>query len=223
MSPEHLSISELEAACPDAPALSLTINVRQAWAAADPPRPLTLCTSFNAISPGDVSIRVLLKCRNVQGKYLLGDPITGVHMRYKEPESDDWKTERPFATIPPGEGFTVTKTISRKRLLKALGFRPPGNENPKPGEQYDLFFVPGRNEPFTHWWNWGDLEGDLKDRKLVDIVDPRLNGIKNAPLPEPPILLPFKSWEHDEDEEGRFIVRLLAHYDTTPVVVKFVE
>ncbi|OIW31473.1 hypothetical protein CONLIGDRAFT_667392 [Coniochaeta ligniaria NRRL 30616] len=221
-SPGHISIAELEAAGPDAPALSLAINVRQAWAAADPPRPLTLSTPYNVIGPGEASIRVIMKCRHVPGKNLLGDPLTGVHMRYREPTSDDWKTEMPFATIPPGEGLTVTETVSGARILKAHGFRPPGNDKPRPGEEYDLHFAPGRNEPFTDWWNWGDLEGDLKHRKLVDVVDPRLNGIQNAPPPEPPALLPFKSWEDNEDEEGRRRIRLLAHYDTTPVVVEFV-
>jgi len=222
VSPTVVSISQMEAAGPDSPAFDLTINVKQTWAAANPPRPLTLLTAYNILGRGDQSIRVTMNCRDVSGKSLLGDPLFGGHMRYAEPKSDDWKTEYSFATIPPDDGLTVIRTITRERILKAWGVRPPGNEKPKPGEEYELYFAPGRREPFTLWWNWGDLDGDLKDRKLVDMVDPRLNGIENAPPPEPPIMLPFKSWEDTEDEEGRIIVRLLAHYDTTPVVVKFV-
>jgi hypothetical protein len=223
VSPDHLSISKLAASGPDSPAFELTVNVKQAWAVGDCPQPLTICTAYNVLGRDDPSIHVTMSCRNIKGKALLGDPLSGGHMRYAEPTSDDWKTELPFATIPPGEGLTVTKTITCGRLLKAWGFRAQGNEKPKAGEECELYFTPSRREPLTLWWNWGDLEGDLKDRKLVDMVDPRLNGIENASPPEPPVLLPFKSWEDTEDQQGRMIVRLLAHYDTTPVVVKFVE
>ena len=52
-----------------------------------------------------------------------------------------------------------------------------------------------------------------------------MNSIENAPPPESPILLPFKSWNWDDDfdSKGRELVRLVLHYDKTPVVMRFVE
>lgn len=155
-------------------------------------------------------------------KYLLGDSLPGVHMRYAEPKSDDWKTELPFVTVPSGtQGLTVTKTISWGRLLQQRGKAPAVDKKPQPGDEYELFFCPGRRGSFTDWWNWGDLDGDLKDRKLVSLVNPKLNGVKDPALPLPPILLPFDAWGEDFDDDGNELVRLLIILDTTPVLVRF--
>jgi hypothetical protein len=221
-SPDPISISALKAADPDSPSLTLTINAKQSWGAS-PPRPLTLCTSSTILGLGDPGIHVYMRCRGKE-KSMLGDPLSGINMHYAEPKSDDWKTELNFATVPPGdEGLTVTRTVSCRALLKARG----KDKGPEPGEEYDLRLSRGRRTALTIWWNWGDLEHDLKERKLVDLVDPRLNSSEQhpprAPSPPPPILLPFGSWDDDADDEGRSMVWLFVHLDTTPVLVKFVE
>ncbi len=157
-------------------------------------------------------------------KYLLGDPLPGVHLKYSGPQSDDWKSELPFVTVPPGEGgVTVTKAISWGRLLEIRGKTPSPERQPQPEDEYELYFAPGARGIFTDWWNWGDLDTDLKDRKLVDLVNPELNGVKDPPLPSPPILLPFESWGEVEDDDGNSFVRLLVLLDTTPISVKFVD
>lgn len=157
-------------------------------------------------------------------KYQLGDSLPGVNMRCAEPESDDWKTELPFVTVPPGaEGLAVTRTISWERLLQHRGKTPPLDKQPQPEDEYELYFASGRRETFIDWWNWGNLDGDLKDRKLVNLVNPKLNGVKDPALPPPPTLLPFDAWGEECDDSGNDFVRLLIILDTTPVLVKFVD
>lgn len=201
----------------------MTINVKQLS-----PRqynsPLTICTAHTILGQGEPSIRLQMRTKDGPEKYLLGDALPGVHMRYPEPESDDWKTELPFATVPPGdEGLTVTKAITWKQLLQHRGKPPQPDKQPQPGDEYSLHFARGRRETFIDWWNWGDLEGDLKDRKLVNLVDPKLNGVEDPQPPPPPTLLPFEAWGEECDESGNDFVRLLNILDTAPLVVKFVS
>jgi hypothetical protein len=222
VTPSEISLSEADGADPKRPAVTLTINVRQATPNGDP-RPLTICTAHTILGDGDPSIRISMRARGAD-KYLLGDPLFGVHMRYAIPSSDDWKTELPFVTIPPGsEGLTVTKTITWEHFLQARGKAVSEERRPRPGDEYELVLCKGRRETFTEWWNWGDLQTDLKDRRLVNLVNPKLNGVEHADPPPEPILLPYAAWEEECDDEGNDFVRLLVHLDTTPVVVRFIE
>jgi hypothetical protein len=99
----------------------------------------------------------------------------------------------------------------------------PEKRRPRPGEEYDVFFIRGRREAFTDWWNRGDLETDLKERKLIDLYNPKVNGIADPKPPLPPDLLSYASWEDEYDLAGNQIVRLLIILDTMPVVLKFVD
>lgn len=221
--PAEIPLSEAEGTTSDEAAVTVVINVKQV-AAKDPPRPLTICTAHTVLGWGDPSIRLLMQARG-EHKYLLGDPLPGVHMRYAEPKSDDWKDELPFITIPPGdEGFTATRTISWERLFQHPSGNPVSQEQrPRAGDEYELCLTGGRKETFTDWWGWGDLEGNLKDRKLVDLVNPKLNGVEDPKPPPPHIVLPYGAWDEDYDDNGNQFVHLLIHLDTTPVILKFVE
>ncbi|KAK2592121.1 hypothetical protein QQS21_010192 [Conoideocrella luteorostrata] len=223
VTPSVISLYEASTKDPSEPALTLTINVKQLSPARDQ-HPLTICTANTILGEGDPSLRLLMRNSDRATKYLLGDSLPGINMQYAELELDDWKTELPFATVPPGaEGLTVTRAISWERLLQHRGKAPSLDKQPQPGDEYELYFAPGRLEPFTDWWNWGDLDGDLKDRKLVNLVNPSLNGVKDPALPLPPTLLPFDAWGEGSDDSGNDFVRLLIILDTTPILVKFVN
>ncbi|KAK3311939.1 hypothetical protein B0H66DRAFT_570953 [Apodospora peruviana] len=225
ITPSEISLSTASAADPNATALSVSINVRQTWSA-EPSRPLTLCTAHTILC-GRPSIRLYMTSVTDNSRFLLGDPLTGINMRYIEPISDNWKTELPFITIPPleSEGITIAREITYGDLFAKWGKPIPKETNsyPKVGEEFELRFAEGgRKESFTDWWNWGDLEGDLKEVKLIDMPNPKVNP-RGPKAPPEGSLLPFASWEDEADDEGNWMVRLQVHIDTTPVVVRFVE
>ncbi|KAK4206348.1 hypothetical protein QBC37DRAFT_435092 [Rhypophila decipiens] len=227
--PSEISLAKACASDPNATALSISINIRQTWSSStDPPRPLTICTAHTILAGSESpSIRLYMTSVDDKSRHLLGDPLAGINMNHREPLTDDWKTVLPFFTIPPSDGITVTRDISYRDLLARWGkpVPPEADSYPKPGEEFELRFasdVACRKETFTDWWNWGDLEGDLRHVKLIDMPNPKVN---TAGPTEPPegSLLPFASWDDEADDEGNWMVRLQVHMDTTPVLVRFVE
>ena len=80
--------------------------------------------------------------------------------------------------------------------------------------------------PGVRWWNWGDLEGDLKGKVLGDRTDPSLNSMdretERKKLPDN-LVLPYAAWEDFEDEEGNEFVWLEVEFDETSMGVKVVE
>ncbi|KAI9148916.1 hypothetical protein HJFPF1_10960 [Paramyrothecium foliicola] len=103
---------------------------------------------------------------------------------------DDWKTRLPFVTVPPGaEGLTMSRTITWEQLLQYLGQRLLLGKKPQPGAEYELYFSTGRRETFIDRRNWGDLGSDLKDKRLVNLVNPKLNGVEDPAPPSPPTML----------------------------------
>ncbi|KAM7185201.1 hypothetical protein V8F33_012544 [Rhypophila sp. PSN 637] len=228
--PSEISLAKASASDLNAPALSISINIRQTWSSStDPPRPLTICSAHTILAgPESPSIRLSMTSVDNKSRHLLGDRLAGINMNHREPLTDDWKTVLPFVTIPPSsDGITVTRDISYRDLFARWGkpVPPEADEYPKPGEEFELRFASEgacRKETFTDWWNWGDLEGDLRHVKLIDMPNPKVN---TAGPTEPPegSLLPFASWDDEADDEGNWMVRLQVRVDTTPVLVRFLE
>lgn len=205
--------------------MTITANVKQSWAIG-PPRPFTLYSGFS-ILVGEARNNIVLTSKSRDHR-LLGDPLGYSHyLHLVQPDADDWKIVLPFVTIPPGEdGLTVLREIKWKDLLGGHDDgRSEGNSDwrPEPGEEYNMTWSRGRYRLHTTWWNWGDLEGNLKDKRLVNMVDPRLNGVQNPGPPPPDVVLPYDSWKDRRDGDRNTYVWLQMHLDTKPLTVQFVE
>ncbi|CAJ2509138.1 Uu.00g141640.m01.CDS01 [Anthostomella pinea] len=226
VTPTKLSLSEGKAADPAAAALTFELNVQQSWSRS--PQPLTLCTSLT-----------ILTNRGRGGQYMnwQGEgptkilPHTFGNARFTRCGRRE-RQNHSYVTVPPGdEGLTFQKGISWGSLLRPYGRPLPENVEPVIGDRYDLVFAKNeRREPFTQWWNFGDLESDLKDKKLVHYMPrPDPAPVSSGEEDESPqfspdsVVLPFKAWEDYRDEDRDTFVRLAVHFDTTPVEIVFVE
>ncbi|KAI9148786.1 Anther-specific proline-rich protein APG [Paramyrothecium foliicola] len=223
VAPPIMSLNDAASKDPNTPVTNLIINVKQICPKRQK-QTITICTDHTVLSERETSSHILMESKNNPQKYLLGGPLTGVHMRYAEPDADNWKKILPFVTIPPGdEGLTVTKSISWKHLRQYRGKSLPPDKEPRPGDAYEVRFSEARRETFIGWWNWGGLEGDLKLRKLINLVDSKLNGVEDPAPPSPPILLPYGAWDGECDNAGNDSVRLLNILDITSLSVRFID
>jgi len=145
--------------------------------------------------------------------------------RFAEPDRDDWQKQLAFITIPSlasGQSYEVTRNLSRGELLMYDKRNPP--VVPLPGEEYELALDCESARAFrVDWWNWGSLEDELKGKKLIAWVDPRLNDIEDRTPPGDPYVLSYAAWDDIEDDDGNEMVWLEIEQDKTPVTVRFVE
>jgi hypothetical protein len=134
--------------------------------------------------------------------------------------ADNWRDLMGFVTIPSyasGEELLVTRTLEREDLFSKTW---AGTYNiPRPGEEFEL----GLDSDFyVEWWNWGDLEGDLKDKKFVVLPNPKYSDRDDPPPPDP-YLLPYACWDDFEDDEGREMIYLQIDQSEETKRVKFVD
>ncbi|KAI3337148.1 hypothetical protein HD806DRAFT_29219 [Xylariaceae sp. AK1471] len=86
-----------------------------------------------------------------------------VNGRLKSDSLDLKERGHRFITIPGDEStVTVTHTLNWERIFKYEGKH--AKDDLVPGEKFDI----GTRKDYlgTMWWCWGDLETDLKDKKL---------------------------------------------------------
>lgn len=148
----------------------LVLTVRIA-ASSQPHRPITICTYGTVLDqrPGSFDIMALgafspLQCTSDPKKAIsLG--LWRVNERHKSPSLDlrehDWLQ---FLTIPAEGSVQITHPLPLSRMFKFEKTLKP--EDLRPGEQYRLRMYNGYVG--TMWWCWGDLEGDLKEKKFSE-------------------------------------------------------
>ena len=127
----------------------------------------------------------------------LAHPSSAVRVHWKFPAEDDWREVMEFVTIPAensGESLRVTRILERKWLLQ-------GATKPEPGEQYRLSV---NADCFVAWWNWGSLDGALKDAKLVHVPSPAISDRKDSEL-KPNEILSYGAWEVEDDEGNEMV------------------
>ncbi|KAI9811402.1 MAG: hypothetical protein M1826_003192 [Phylliscum demangeonii] len=224
-------VVSLSAADDESP-FEITVSARITWSA-HPSRPLTLSTwrtPFNEPVDGlpytgdSIAHAVRMQSATDPGQRLatLGRPHPSYRVHFKEPDGrEDWRTQMAFMTVPSwasGQSVTVRRVLERRFLF------PPADHDadaliPRPGDAFDLLLDA---DIVVAWWNWGDLERDLKEKKFVNWPDPRLNDRHDPPPPEP-YLLPYACWEPPEDEDGNEMVYLDVEQDPAPRRIRFVE
>lgn len=210
--------------------IKVILTARQKWSTC-PDRPLTTCTQFTPLdfcmegrpwTGGWVGHYLRMRSVTEASKTLLGDPLASMRHHFTQPDRDDWQKQLGFITIPSqasGQSYEVTHYLTRSELRSRHD-----DQEPLPGEEYELVLDCEGARAFTiEWWNWGGLEDDLKGKKFINWVDPRLNGIEDRTPPGDPYVLSYAAWEDLEDDEGNDMVRLEVEQNKTPVKVRFVE
>ncbi|WEW57134.1 hypothetical protein PRK78_002594 [Emydomyces testavorans] len=208
------------------PKLSLTISARQTWSA-HPDRPLTLCTRHTPLDvavPGREWTGESMKRHFMVNKACSALTRRGAMIHhYKTPDEDDWQQKLGFITLPPaasGGSYSVTREVNFTELLGA-------DVSQKVGTIFGLELHPSglMGTPGIEWWNWGDLEGELKGKNLGYRGDPKLND-KNREEEKKTlgdIVLPFGCWEDTEDDEGNEMVWLEVEFDNQVIDVELVS
>jgi hypothetical protein len=128
----------------------------------------------------------------------------------------DWRKRMGFITIPSlasNDTFYIKRVLSRKELTS--------HDGPKAGEEFKVALS---EDTYVAWWNWGDVEDDLKDREFVCVPDPRLNGKERGEeTPQPKIwLMSYGAWDV-EDEEGREMIYLQIEHEKDEQRVRFTD
>ncbi|KAF2175778.1 hypothetical protein K469DRAFT_701474 [Zopfia rhizophila CBS 207.26] len=208
------------------PKLSLTILARQTWSAY-PDQPLTLCTRH---TPLDIPIlgrdwtggRLKQHLKISPSEKIPTESAQTHH--YKEPAEGDWQQKLGFVTIPPassGKSYSVTREIELGEV-----FETDGLVKERGVFEVKLDDMSFKKSPGIEWWNWGDLEGEFKGKKLSYRADPKLND-KNREeerkkLPDD-VVLPYGCWKNTEDDEGNQMAWLEVDFDERPLRVEIVE
>ncbi|KAI4189809.1 MAG: hypothetical protein LQ346_005057 [Caloplaca aetnensis] len=138
-----------------------------------PGRPVTICTQGTVFAPADEgggldtlalgTVGPLFSNSDAQKKISLGH-FKPHHARAERPPSADLK-ERDwlnFLTIPADGVVQVRHDLPLSRMFRYEDSLT--KDDLKAGDTYHF----GINSGYlgTTWWCWGDLEGDLKDKKL---------------------------------------------------------
>jgi hypothetical protein len=209
--------------------VTFTLSARQIWSA-NPDRALTVCTRH---TPFDVAIPERpwtgvplgrhVAHRKEDGSWQQLEYISpAMRINYQDPEEEDWQEKLGFITIP-AMSSEAAYTIDREIDLSYLS-----NEcKPKLLEggniEFKLVNEAYKNSPKMAWWNWGDLEGDLKGKKLGYRSDPVLNDKdreeERKHLPND-LALGFDNWRDTEDDEGNEMIRLEVEWDNSTVSVQ---
>ncbi|KAH8731121.1 hypothetical protein GQ44DRAFT_822694 [Phaeosphaeriaceae sp. PMI808] len=211
------------------PSITFSISARQIWSAS-PDRPLTICTRYtplNAKVPGQIlsggRLDWNIASLDDEGSWntLRCMPMT-IKDNIRAPRAKDWQQEASFVTIPAlNSGHTYN--VDRKLNLSTV----PINRRPRLvcGETVYFKLVRGYYFPILDisWWNWGDLEGDLKSKKLGHRKDPKSRGRNREEekkrLPDE-LVLGYDNWRDTEDDQGNRMVRLEVEFDETPMRVQ---
>ena len=147
--------------------LVLTVRIT---ASSRPGRPITICASDTVLDtrPPDIDIMAVgafepLQCTTDPQKTIsLGNWRPNI--RHPDPSPDmkerDWLK---WLTVPVEEGSVqITHDLPLSRMFKYESTLKP--QDIKPGESYRVRMNPGHVG--TMWWCWGDLEGDLREKKF---------------------------------------------------------
>lgn len=123
-----------------------------------------------------------------------------INSRSKSESPDLRERGHRFLTIPgDGSPVTVTHRLSWDRILKYEGKRAGGRGDVSLGESFDIGMQAGYLG--TMWWCWGDMETDLKGKRLHvwhagpfagDRPDEEFVRDGNWVLGEEPMLLDWK-------------------------------
>lgn len=174
-----ISLSTLNSTSTE-PVLEIQIYLR-CLSSVQPSRPTTFCTSgtifdINKPEGGHMDTLALgmlgpgLVCSDAQGGGRKAISLGYFRVHRARQDNDDAVNllDRPditFITVPSqdsGEEATVTHTLSAERLFAYAEKITP--EDLKLGERYGLRLQD--DYIGAMWWCWGDLEGELKGRKL---------------------------------------------------------
>lgn len=151
------------------------------------------------------------------------NPSSCLIIHYMSPREEDWQQTLGFVTLPPADSkraYSVKREIDFAEIFKSTAFL-------KPGVVFEFgLSPPGHRTPEVEWWNWGDLEGDLKGKVLSERCDPMLNDKdreeERKKLPEN-VVLACKSWEDKEDDQGNEMVWFEVVFDKREIKVEFVD
>ncbi|KAI8957139.1 hypothetical protein F5Y11DRAFT_104600 [Daldinia sp. FL1419] len=172
-------------------------------------RPITFCTDlsvFDVIESGliDMPARGAFgSLRDASGDTARNISLGFFHVRYftNSTSSDLRERDKRFVTIPgDGSPAMVVHRLGWGRIFKYAGSRK--KEDLVPGDRFNVAI--SRRWLKCTWWCWGDLESDLKDKRL-HVWHP---GQFTGPKPE-----------DDEFKDGSWVLgedpRLLTWEDVT--------
>lgn len=216
VTPTKLSLSEWRTAGPETTAFTIECSVRQCWACKS--SPLTICTESTLLSNTTAAGRVRMAAIDHTRTPILvcNNRPYRVHYIDQEYGVQDLREKLSFATIPPGnEAVTVSRAVTW-RDVRRLGIDPIAPDKiPLPGDLYNLCLVAGYARKHYIWWNWGDLEGDLKGKTFKNSHDR-----ESAPDNE---MASYGYGSKRSDFEHNHLIHLLIHMDTTPQVMEFID
>lgn len=202
-------------------------------ASAQPSRPITIATSDTVLDPATLSqgsMGALQSTSDPSRKISLGN--LRPHIRHPDPPPVDMR-QRPwlqFITIPAADAdadadpvLVISHDLPLSRIFKFES--DLRKEDIKPGEEYSIGLDPAYVG--TMWWCWGDLNGDLKDRKFSEWRKGwegwNFGGGVEKPEKE---LVEKEEWVVGEDPEQLWVEDRTAGAgddNTGRVVFKFVE
>ena len=149
--------------------LFLTVSVR-IKSSVEPSRPITVCTLHNAL---DRESAVDLGVFDMTSKVNPDKWISLNMMPTIRPSSNNsWprnlREALQFVTIPSqqsGESFSVKHQLKREMIVGDLATGRRRNDVLESGE---VCKVQLNDNISIGWWQWGDMQGDLKDKKFAE-------------------------------------------------------
>ena len=161
--------------------LFLTVSVR-IKSSVEPSRPITVCTLHNAL---DRESAVDLGVFDMTSKVNPDKWISLNMMPTIRPSSNNsWprnlREALQFVTIPSqqsGESFSVKHQLKREMIVGDLATGRRRNDVLESGE---VCKVQLNDNISIGWWQWGDMQGDLKDKKFAE-------PLRDSPIERPSI------------------------------------
>ncbi|KAF8242094.1 hypothetical protein K440DRAFT_664987 [Wilcoxina mikolae CBS 423.85] len=191
--------------------LEITVSARVKWSF-NPSLPITISTRHTHLDTehGDITTTMLTAVNkdNADKQLPLRKSTVGLVFHHKTPYTRDWREEMQFITIPSQESG---RSVSVKLQLPRSALLLPGPHGPAlPGETYglnlfDMYYKSDASyrvkmqQSCIWWWQWGDLDKELKDKKFEMRYD-RLNTTPSAPS-GPEWVQGFEGLEMENDYE----------------------
>lgn len=151
-----------------------------------------------------------------------GLPSKARRIHWAQPEERDFRDQMSFITVPSlesGESFSMTRQFPMDSVL--LEREKEGCAMPEPGEE---FTVQLRSECHVEWWNWGSLQGDLREKKFINLPHPSVSGRRKEEYELGDQWVLGYGWNLDwEDEEGDEMIYFELQTEEPGLRIKFCE
>lgn len=219
--PTEISLWEARFAKPQDQAFKIKFNVKQIWSVK--PSPMTFCTYNTVLSKTPICLVLGMDPVNHKHMRLLPGPAEHMRRHYKNPFDGlyDFKESLPFSTVPPGDGLILERVVTWGNIFPGGYIIVPPERVPQPGDAYDVAIKEPLHRTGCPWWNWGSLDDDLKNKKLISPRSSRRSKPSSTEAEDEVRCFGYGPEDRKDGDGATPLANLIVHYDTTPQRIQF--